>query len=94
VLNEVDVVPPDQPLPRLPVARAVWTPKPDLTTAAETWLMAGGAHHTVLSLALGSEIFTDLADIAGIELLVIDGDTRAREFAKELRWNEAYFSRA
>ncbi len=91
LLGEVDVVPPDRPLPKLPVARAVWTPKPDLTTAAEAWLMAGGAHHTVLSLALGSEIFADFADIAGLELLVIDGDTRIREFAKELRWNAAYY---
>ena len=56
LLNEVDVVAPDQPLPKLPVARAVWTPKPDLTTAGEAWLMAGGAHHTVLSLALGPRL--------------------------------------
>ncbi len=91
LLNEVDVVAPDQPLPKLPVARAVWTPKPDLTTAGEAWLMAGGAHHTVLSLALGSEAFADFAEIAGIELLVIDGETRTRAFAKELRWNQAYY---
>jgi L-arabinose isomerase len=89
--NEVDVVPPDEPLPKLPVARAVWRPKPDLATAAETWLTAGGPHHTVLSFPLGTEAFADLAEIAGIELLVIDGETRPREFAKELRWNQAYY---
>ena len=89
--NEVEVVPPDEPLPKLPVARAVWKPKPDFATAAEAWLTAGGPHHTVVSLALGTETFVDLAEIAGIELLVIDGETRMREFAKELRWNQAYY---
>jgi L-arabinose isomerase len=53
VLNEIDVVAADEPLPRLPVARAVWEPRPDLRTSAETWIMAGGPHHTVLSTALG-----------------------------------------
>jgi len=91
LVNEVDVVPPDEPLPKLPVAHAVWRPKPDLATAAEAWLTAGGPHHTVLSLALGTEAFADLAEIAGVELLVIDGETRSREFAKELRWNQAYY---
>lgn len=89
--NEVEVVPPDEPLPKLPVARAVWKPKPDFATAAEAWLTAGGPHHTVLSFALGTEAFADFAEIAGIELLVIDGETRTREFAKELRWNQAYY---
>jgi L-arabinose isomerase len=89
--NEVEVVPPDEPLPKLPVARAVWKPKPDFATAAEAWLTAGGPHHTVVSCALGTEAFVDLAEIAGIELLVIDGETRMREFAKELRWNQAYY---
>jgi L-arabinose isomerase len=89
--NEVEVVSPDEPLPKLPVARAVWKPKPDLATAAETWLMAGGPHHTVLSLALGTEAFADLAELAGIELLVIGDETCSRQFAKELRWNQAYY---
>jgi L-arabinose isomerase len=91
LVNEVDVVPPGQPLPRLPVARAVWRPRPNLATAAEAWLQAGGPHHTVLSYPIGVEVLADFADIAGIELLVIDSDTRPREFAKELRWNQAYY---
>ena len=74
VANEVDVVPPDEELPRLPVARAVWKPRPDLATAAESWLLAGGPHHTVFTAALGVEPFADLAEIAGIELA---GDRRA-----------------
>jgi L-arabinose isomerase len=88
--NEVDVVAPDEPLPRLPVARAVWEPRPDLSTAAESWLIAGGSHHSVFTLALGIEALRDLAQIAGIELVVIDERTTVARFADELRWNQAY----
>jgi L-arabinose isomerase len=94
VLNEIDVVPPDAELPRLPVARAVWRARPDLATAAEAWLVAGGPHHTVFSLALGTEAFEDLAEIAGLELLVIDDRTRISDLKKELRWNDVYYRRA
>ena len=90
VLNEVDVVAPDEPLPKLPVARAVWEPRPDLATSAECWLAAGGPHHTVLSLAVGVEEMTDFAATLGVELLVIDADTKPRAFANEIRWNQAY----
>ncbi|KJY30657.1 L-arabinose isomerase [Streptomyces sp. NRRL S-495] len=90
VANEIDVVPAPEPLPNLPVARAVWTPRPDLHTSAEAWLTAGGPHHTVLSGAVGSEELDDLAEMLGVELLVIDDDTTVRRFTKELRWNQAY----
>ena len=90
LVNEVDLVPPDEPLPRLPVARAVWKPRPDLRTAAEAWLTAGGSHHTVLTRAIGTEPLADLADMAGIEFLLIDADTKVPSFRKELRWNQAY----
>src|SRR5215216_531884 len=90
VVNEVDVVPPDEPLPRLPVARAVWVPRPDLATSAECWLTAGGPHHTVLSAAVGTEELTDLAEMLHTELLVIDANTSPRRFRSELRWNAAY----
>ena len=90
VLNEVDVVPADQPLPKLPVARAVWRPRPDLRTAAHAWLLAGGPHHTAFSLALDAEVIDDFAEIAGLELAVIDAETRPRAFRQELRWNGAY----
>ncbi len=89
LVNEVEVVAPPHPLPKLPVARALWRPAPDFTTAAEAWLAAGGPHHTVLSSALDVEAIADFARIAGIELLVIDADTRLRQFANELRWNDA-----
>ena len=89
--NVVDVVAPDEKLPRLPVARAVWKPRPDFATSAEAWLTAGGAHHTVLTTAVGIEVFEDFAEIARTELLVIDEDTTRRRFRDEIRWNSAYF---
>ena len=89
--NVIEIVPPDEPLPRLPVARAVWKPKPSLTTSAEAWLQCGGPHHSVLSSAVGVEALTDYADIAKTELLVIDEDTSLRQLTKELRWNQAYY---
>nr|WP_205829921.1 L-arabinose isomerase [Microbispora sp. CL1-1] len=91
VANEIDVVAPPEPLPALPVARAVWRPRPDLRTSAESWITAGAPHHTVLSSAVGSEELTDFADMLGVELLVIDEATTPRQFAKELRWNQAYY---
>ena len=91
VANEIEVIPPDKELPKLPVARAVWKPRPDLSTAAESWLLAGGPHHTVFTAALGIEAIADFAEIAGIELVVIDERTRVSDFKKELRWNQAYY---
>ena len=91
VLNEVDVVEPEAPLPRLPVARAVWRPRPNLRTAAEAWLLAGGPHHTSLSMSLTAEHLSDFAEMAGVELVVIDRDTSVAAFRKELRWNQAYY---
>jgi L-arabinose isomerase len=91
VANEIDVVAPDAPLPRLPVARAVWQPRPDLVTAATAWLTAGGSHHTVLTQALRPEPLADFAQMAGIEFLLIDSATTTSSFAKEVRWNEAYY---
>jgi len=89
--NVVEVVPPDAELPNLPVARAVWRPAPDLATSAEAWLTAGAAHHTVLTTAIGVEVFADFAEIARTELLVIDERTTIRDFAREVRWNQAYY---
>ena len=90
IANRVEAVTPPAELPRLPVARALWRPAPDFATAAEAWLAAGGAHHTVYSPALELDVLSDFAEIAGVELLVIDERTRMREFANELRWNQAY----
>ena len=75
VANVIDIVGAEQPLPRLPVARAVWRPRPDLRTAVEAWLIAGGAHHTVLTRAIDTEPLADFAEMAGIEFLLIDETT-------------------
>ena len=91
VLNEVTVVEPDEPLPNLPVARAVWEPSPDLATSAECWLAAGGPHHTVLSTAVDTEQLVDFANLLGVELLIIDGSTNRRDFADRIQWNQAYY---
>jgi L-arabinose isomerase len=88
--NVVDVVPPRADLPHLPVARAVWKPRPDFTTSTEAWLTAGGAHHTVLSTAVGVDAFEIFADLSSAELLVIDEDTTRRGFRNQVRWNQAY----
>ena len=91
LINPVEVILPDADLPRLPVARVVWAPKPDLKVAAAAWILAGGAHHTGFSMALTTEHLEDFAEMAGIESVVIDDDTQTREFKKELRYNEVYY---
>ncbi|WP_336625510.1 MULTISPECIES: L-arabinose isomerase [unclassified Microbacterium] len=78
-------------LPKLPVGRAIWKPAPDFATSAACWLNAGAAHHTVMTTAVGIEVFRDFAEIAGTELLVIDEDTTVRGFQQEIRWNQAYY---
>ncbi|MEO5663086.1 MAG: L-arabinose isomerase [Nocardioides sp.] len=89
-VNEIDVVEPDEELPNLPVACAVWEPRPSLSTSAESWLMAGAPHHTVLSKAIGVEVLEDFAEMTGTEMVTIDDDTTTRSFQRELRWNAAY----
>jgi L-arabinose isomerase len=91
IVNPVHVVPPDAPLPKLPVARVVWVPQPDLKVAAEAWILAGGAHHTSFSQALTTEHLQDFAEMAEMECLLIDNTTDPAAFKKELRWNEAYY---
>lgn len=92
LINEVQVVP-SKPLPKLPVARALWKCEPDLATAAAAWIYAGGAHHTGFSQSVTTEMLEDFAEIAGIELVVIDRGTRLREFRQQLRANEVYYGR-
>ncbi|OYN98783.1 L-arabinose isomerase [Enemella evansiae] len=88
--NVVDLVAADAPLPNLPVAHAVWEPEPDFATSAECWITAGAAHHTVLSSAVGLDVWEALADMVDIELAVIDDRTTTRGFADALRWEHAY----
>ena len=91
VVNEVEAVKPEGELPHLPVARVLWNPKPDLDIAATSWILSGGAHHTVYTQALTTEFMEDFADIAGIELLVIDERTSIRDFKDKINANEAYY---
>jgi L-arabinose isomerase len=91
VANQVELVPPTAPLPKLPVGRAVWKPAPDFATSATAWLTAGAAHHTAMSTAVGLEAFEDYARMAGTELLVIDSTTTLRSFEAEIRANAAYY---
>ena len=94
IVNVVDVVLPDAPLPKLPVARALWIPRPSLKVAAAAWILAGGAHHAGYSQAVTTRHLECFAEMAGIELLLIDSKTQIAEFKKELRWNAAYWALA
>jgi L-arabinose isomerase len=94
IVNQVKVIDPEHPLPKLPVARAVWIPEPDLKVAATAWISAGGAHHTALSRALTAEHLENFCEMAGMECLVIDRDTKIADFSKELRWNDMYYHMA
>jgi len=91
LLNEVEVVAPLKPLPKLPVARALWIPEPNLQVGAAAWIYAGGAHHTGFSQAVTTEMIEDFAEIAGLELAVIDASTNLRQFKQQLKWSEVYY---
>lgn len=91
IVNDVEVIQIKAGLPKLPVARALWKPMPDLETSAHAWILAGGTHHTSFSMAINNEYLSDYAEIAGIEILVIDKNTTIEEFKKDIRINEVYY---
>ena len=91
IVNEVEVVPLEAPMPKLPVASALWIPKPNLEIGAGAWILAGGAHHTSFSQAIPAEVMEDFAEMAGIEYLIINDSTKISDFKKELRWNDLYY---
>jgi L-arabinose isomerase len=91
LVSEVDVVEPPEDLPKLPVARAVWTCRPDFKTNGAAWILAGGAHHTGFSYAVTTEYMEDFAAIAGIELVVIGAKTELGPFKQQLRNDEIYY---
>lgn len=90
IVNEVEVEEP-KPLPKLPVACALWKPMPNFEVGAGAWILAGGTHHSSFSFSVTTEMLEDYAEIADIELLIIDKDTTIREFRKDLRNNEIYY---
>jgi L-arabinose isomerase len=91
LINEVDCVAPEQPMPNLPVARAVWQCRPSFADACAAWIYAGGAHHTGFSQAVTTEMLEDFGAIAGLEVVVIDADTKLRQFKQELMWNDVAY---
>lgn len=94
IVNEVNLVPSVEPLPKLPVARAIWLPEPNLKVAVTAWILAGGSHHTGLSQGLTIEHLRNFAEISGMECLIIERDTKIADFTNALRWNEVYYHSA
>jgi L-arabinose isomerase len=90
IVNEVKVIEP-QPLPKLPVACALWIPQPNLEVGAGAWIVAGGTHHSSFSYSITTEMMEDYAEIADLELLIIDKDTNIRQFKQDIRNNEVYY---
>ena len=88
LVNEVMAVSSFNPLPKLPVARVLWKPYPNMHTGCAAWILAGGAHHTCYSQGLNADHMEDFAEIAGIEYLLIGKETKINHFKNELRWNE------
>jgi len=93
IVNSVDCVKPDAEMPKLPVARALWVPQPDLPTGAAAWILAGGAQHTAFSQAVNAQYIEDFAEMAGVEFLHIGKNTTVSDIKKELRWNSVYYGR-
>ena len=90
IVNDVECIEP-KPLPKLPVASALWIPMPDFEIGAGAWILAGGTHHSCFSYDLTAEYWEDYAEIAGIEMVHINKDTTISGFKKELRMNEVYY---
>lgn len=91
LINEVEAVAPEQALPKLPVARVLWKPYPDMQTGCAAWIYAGGAHHTCYSQNLTAQHMEDFASIAGIEFVLIGKNTNLYQLKNELKWNEVYY---
>ncbi|MDI3321504.1 L-arabinose isomerase [Pinibacter soli] len=91
LVNEVEAVDAPHDLPKLPVARVLWKPYPDMKTGCAAWILAGGAHHTGYSQNLNAEHMQDFAEMADIEFTLIGKNTNLYQFKNELRWSEAYY---
>ena len=91
LVNEVEAVAPVADLPKLPVARVLWKPYPNMNDGCAAWILAGGAHHTGYSQNLTSEHMEDFAEMAGIECVRIGKQTDLYQFKNELRWSQVYY---
>ncbi|TAF78659.1 MAG: L-arabinose isomerase, partial [Sphingobacteriales bacterium] len=92
IVNEVQAIEPIHDLPKLPVARVLWKPLPNMKTACAAWIYAGGAHHTAYSQNLSNAHLQDFADIAGIELITIGKNTNINDLKNQLQWNEVFYA--
>lgn len=92
IINTVKAIEVEKEIPNLPVARVLWRPEPSLKEGAKAWILAGGAHHTSFSYAINSEQLSDLANMYGLESVVIDKDTNIKNFSNELKWNKLYWA--
>lgn len=91
IVNEVVAVDPIESLPKLPVARVLWKPYPDMKTGCAAWILAGGAHHTGYSQNLTVEHMEDFAEMAGVEFLLIGKNSNLYDIKNQLRWNDLYY---
>ncbi|MEX2233642.1 MAG: L-arabinose isomerase [Cyclobacteriaceae bacterium] len=91
LVNTVEAVKPEHDLPKLPVARVLWKPDPDMQTGCAAWILAGGAHHTCFSQNLTAECLEDFSEMAGIEFVLIDKDTKLYSFKNMLRMNDSAY---
>ncbi len=91
IVNELDTVKPPAEMPKLPVAKALWEPRPNLEISGAAWILAGGAHHSAYTQGITIDQIRDFAEIAGVELVVIDAGTTIPKFKQELRHNEVYY---
>ncbi|MGO3799319.1 MAG: L-arabinose isomerase family protein, partial [Vibrio casei] len=91
LVNEIVTVNPPSDLPHLPVAHALWEPKPNLEVSAAAWIHAGGAHHSVYTQNVTLDMLEDFAEFAGIELVVIDSNTTIRDFKTTLKHNSMFY---
>jgi L-arabinose isomerase len=91
IVNEVVAVDPIESLPKLPVARVLWKPYPDMKTGCAAWILAGGAHHTGYSQNLTPEHMEDFAEMAGVEYLLIGKNSDLYDIKNQLRWNDLYY---
>ena len=90
IVNDVECLK-SKPLPKLPVASALWKPMPDFATGAAAWILAGGTHHSCFAYGVTPEYWADYAEMAGIEMLHIDKDTTIENFKREMRINDVYY---
>jgi L-arabinose isomerase len=91
IVNEVDTVEPPAEMPNLPVAKALWEPRPNLEVAGAAWIHAGGAHHSVYTQGVTLDMVENFAEMAGIEMVVIGANTELRSFKQDLRNSAVYY---